>query len=163
MLIVISDTSSIANLILIGRIDLLHQVFHKIIIPPSVNSEIEALQEFEVDLSLYYQSNWIEIIAPSNSEEVNDLMLVLDEGESEAISLAKELKADFLLIDERAGTNRAIQEGLSTIGLVGILIKAKELGLIELVEPVLIQLKEEAGFWLGKKLMESILRTIGEC
>ena len=89
-------------------------------------------------------------------------MVDLDEGESEAISLAKEFSADFLLIDERAGTNKALEEGLTTIGLVGVLMKSKELGFIEKIEPILYQLKEEAGFWLGKKLLDSVLKEAGE-
>ncbi len=162
MVVVVSDTSPIANLILISKLELLHQVFQKVIIPPTVNSEVEALQEFQVDLGFYHTCDWIEIRTPSNEEEVNNFMLDLDEGESEAISLAKELNADFLLIDKRAGTNRAIGEGLLTIGLIGVLIKSKELGFINLVEPILIQLKEEAGFWVGQNLVETVLREIGE-
>ena len=50
----------------------------------------------------------------------------LDRGESEAIVLAKELHADFLLMDERLGTSTAESMGISTIGLLGVLIKAKE-------------------------------------
>lgn len=161
-MIVISDTSPIANLIVIERLDILHQVFQNVIIPPSVNSEIEALHKFEIDITLYQESDWIEVQAPSNEEEVNRYMMDLDEGESEAISLAKELGADFLLIDERAGTNKALEEGLNTIGLVGVLIKSKEMGIIELIEPILIQLKEEAGFWIGKKLLDSVLKEVGE-
>ena len=145
-MIVVSDTSPIANLILIEKLDLLRQVFQKVIIPPTVNSEIEALREFNVNISLYQASDWIKIKVPSNPEEVNEYMMDLDEGESEAISLAKELGADFLLIDERAGTNKALEEGLTTIGLVGVLMKSKELGFIPLIEPILIQLKEKAGF-----------------
>ncbi len=161
-MIVVSDTSPIANLILINRLFLLRQIFQKVIIPPSVNSEVKALRDFEVDLTLYENSDWIEIRTPSNRDEVKALFMILDKGESEAISLAKELKASFLLIDERAGTNKALEEGLSTIGLVGVLIKAKQLGFISLVEPLLIQLKKDAGFWLGRRLMESVLKEVGE-
>lgn len=161
-MIVVSDTSPIANLILIEKLDLLRQVFLKVIIPPTVNSEIEALREFNVNISLYQASDWIQIKVPSNQEEVNEYMMDLDEGGSEAISLAKELSADFLLIDERAGTNKALEEGLTTIGLVGVLMKSKELGFIPLIEPILIQLKEEAGFWIGKKLLDAVLKEVGE-
>ncbi|MCB9266358.1 MAG: DUF3368 domain-containing protein [Lewinellaceae bacterium] len=140
----------------------MYQVFHKVLIPPSVNSEIEALQEFKIDLTSFLSSDWIEIKSPSNLEEVKKYMVDLDEGESEAISLAKEFSADFLLIDERAGTNKALEEGLTTIGLVGVLMKSKELGFIEKIEPILYQLKEEAGFWLGKKLLDSVLKEAGE-
>ena len=67
-----------------------------------------------------------------------------------------------LLIGERLGTIIAHQEGLKTIGLVGVLIKAKEKGLITQVKEVLFELKNDAGFWLGEKLQKQILEQIGE-
>ena len=76
--------------------------------------------------------------------------------------MAKELAADYLLIDERAGTERAIAEGPTTIGLVGVLVKAKQRGLISQLEPILMRLKSEAGFWLGKKFMDTVLKEVGE-
>ena len=73
--IVVSDTSPIANLILIEKLDLLRQVFLKVIIPPTVNSEIEALREFNVNISLYQASDWIKIKVPSNPEQFNNLAM----------------------------------------------------------------------------------------
>ncbi len=46
--------------------------------------------------------------------------------------------------------------------LVGVLIKAKEKGLITQVKEVLFELKNDAGFWLGEKLQKQILEQIGE-
>lgn len=48
------------------------------------------------------------------------------------------------------------------MGLVGVLIKVKSLGIIDFVAPILIELKEIAGFWLGKKLMNMVLKEVGE-
>ncbi len=161
-MVVVSDTSPIANLILIGQLDLLREMFQEVVIPPAVHREVEALANFGVDLTSYLSNQWIREATPNPSEDVQVLLKDLDLGESEAIVLAKELKADYLLIDERAGTERAIKEGISTIGLVGVLVKAKQRSLIPQLEPVLIKLKDEAGFWLGKKFMESVLKEVGE-
>jgi uncharacterized protein len=76
--------------------------------------------------------------------------------------LALELNCDLLLVDERIGTNIARQEGLQTVGLVGVLIKAKEEKIIEEVREVLNELKDVAGFWLDAKLEKKILEQLGE-
>jgi len=160
--IVISDTSPVSNLIIIGRLEILKGVFEEIVIPPSVESEIERLSDFSISLNLYHESDWIRKEKPKNEEEVKKLMSEIDEGESEAIVLAIEMGADYLLIDERIGTNKAREKGLETIGLLGVLIKAKEKGIIEKVEPILDELMNKAGFWIGEKLKERVLKEVNE-
>ncbi len=161
-MIVISDTSPISNLIIIEKLEILKEVFKEIIIPPFVESEIEKLPDFSISLNLYHRSVWIRKERPKNEEEVKKLMNEIDEGESEAIVLAIEIGADYLLIDERIGTNKAREKGLETIGLLGVLIKAKEKGIIEKVEPILNELINKAGFWIGDKLKERVLKEVNE-
>ena len=86
----------------------------------------------------------------------------LDEGEAQAIALALELECKLLLMDERLGTNIARLEGLQTVGLVGVLLKAEEVEIIENVSEILHSLKDVAGFWLSEKLERKILEELGE-
>jgi len=79
-----------------------------------------------------------------------------------AITLALELKCDLLLMDERIGTRIARDEGLLTIGLAGVLVKAKDSQVIDAVAPLLNDLKTKAGFWLGNEVENSILSLVGE-
>ena len=132
-----------------------------VIIPPEVNNEILQLEKFDISLDAYKASNWISVVSPLGIKEVEQLMLDLDKGESEAIALAKELNADYLLIDERLGARKANEIGLKTIGLLGILAKAKEESLVQTVEPIIIQLRS-AGFWVSDRLIEFILKRVGE-
>lgn len=156
-MLVVSDTSPIANLILIDQLELLGQIFTEVIVPTAVDKEIKALKNFGRDLSKYKFADWIKVKVPSEKDKTEQLKGYLDDGEAEAISLAIELKCELILIDERLGSKIAHQEGLNTIGLLGILIKAKKLGLIKELKPVLIELREEAGFWIGDKLQSRIL------
>lgn len=161
-MIVVSDTSPISNLILIERLYILRELFAELIVPPAVNDEILALKDFGKDLEEYENSEWVKVLHPTNFEKVEELKLKLDEGESQAIALALEIECELILIDERLGTNIAHQEGLNTIGLIGILIKAKERGLINQVKDILFELKNEAGFWVGDKLQNQILKELDE-
>ncbi|MEO1255858.1 MAG: DUF3368 domain-containing protein, partial [Bacteroidota bacterium] len=74
------------------------------------------------DLSKFRNSDWIHIQDPLDLKMEKGLRDSLDAGESAAITLAKELNADYLAIDERAGRRVAKSLGIKIIGLVGILI-----------------------------------------
>ncbi len=161
-MIVISDTSPISNLYQIGRLDLLRQMFGKVLVPPAVDREVRKLSDFSIDISEYLGAEWIETSIPENTGRVAHFLKELDAGESEAIVLAQEKGADYLLIDERLGTKTAIAEGLQTVGLIGVLLKAKEVGLVEKIKPLLDELEEQAGFWISPKLKRHVLRDIGE-
>ena len=77
----------------------------------------------------------------------------LDEGEKQAVSLASELGDDvLLLIDDRAGRQAARKLGVAVTGLVGLLLLAKESGLIGRVGPFLDQLRQ-AGYWLSNEVI----------
>lgn len=161
-MIIVSDTSPVSNLILIERLDLLRQLFTEIIVPPAVDAEIRALKRFGQDLHEYETADWIKTRKPSDLQRVESLQIKLDDGEAQAIALALEIKCDLLLMDERIGTNIARQEGLQTVGLVGVLVKAKEEKIIEKVSEILTDLKNTAGFWLDRKLEKKILESLGE-
>lgn len=114
-MIVVSDTSPVANLILINRLHILHLLFGKIIVPPAVDREIRALKSLNVDISSYTDNDWIVLEKPVDSRKVSALMKTVDDGEAEAIVIAKELKADYLLIDERKGTRFLDRQRFGTL------------------------------------------------
>lgn len=161
-MIVVSDTSPVSNLILIRRLGILQKLFTEIIIPPAVDAEVRALKQFGTNLSDYENANWIKVIEPVNRQKVQLLQINLDDGEAQAIALALEINCDLLLMDERIGTKIARQEGLQTIGLVGVLVKAKEERIILKVSEILDELRIKAGFWLSENLQNQILEELGE-
>lgn len=79
---------------------------------------------------------------------LENLRKSLHYGEAQAITIAIELSADMILIDETDGRTVALSYGLTLIGTLGILLKAKELGLIERIEPLMKRLQSEARFFL---------------
>lgn len=161
-MVIVSDTSPISNLIQIRRLDILKHLFNELIVPPYVDSEIRALEQFGYDLSSYKDVNWIKIQSPQNQELTQELEQELDKGESEAIALSKELEPNLLLIDERSGTQIAKKMGIKTIGLLGCLIMAKEKDIIVEIKSILDDLEIIAGFYMGEKLKSTILKIVNE-
>jgi len=158
-MIVVSDTSPISNLLQIGEIDLLRRIFYRIIIPAEVFAEIcriEGHKEFLL------KQDWIETATLSDTNLKNRLLKDLDDGEAEAIALAVELKADYLLMDETKGRQVAENFGIKVTGILGVLIKAKEEGVITEVKSYLQRLVNDAGFWLNPKVIQKILEIVNE-
>lgn len=81
----------------------------------------------------------------------------LDRGEAEAIALAIELNADWMLLDEREGRKVAKSLGLKVTEILGILLRAKQLGEIESLQLVIDDLINKAGFRIAPELLAQIL------
>ena len=161
-MIVISDTSPLTNLLKINRLSLLQSVFERIIIPEKVLAEIQDWKELGVDINSITQADWIEVRVCTDLERVRMLGEELDAGEAEAIVLSHELKADYLLIDERKGWKIAKRQGINAVGLVGVLLKAKSQGSIPFVIPLIEELREKAGFWISDAFFEQIKVIVKE-
>jgi uncharacterized protein len=102
-MIVVSDTSPISNLAAIGQLDLLRQLYGAVTIPTEVYRELLKAGETDPGAIAVQTLDWIQIYSVSNLGLLQTLQGCLDIGEAEAITLAVELKADRLLIDERRG------------------------------------------------------------
>lgn len=160
-MIIISDTTALSELAKIGKLELLYSIFGKIIISEEVYKEITSGNHPAVNA--IKSVKWIEIYPVSNSKsiEIFELETGLDRGESSSIILAEELKADLLLMDEKAGRKEAISRGLSIIGLVGIIILAKEKKLITNIKNILDSLIMQ-GTRISPKLYDYALRLAKE-
>jgi uncharacterized protein len=162
--IVVSDTSPIANLIVVGQIDLLPQLFRTVVIPEMVYQELLANGENHPVTQTVTTADWLNIQSVSNPLQATILERDrrLDPGEANAIVLALELKATQLLIDERLGRTEAKRQGLRITGILGVLLAAKRQGLISTVRPVLDQLIDKANFRISDRLYAETLAIAEE-
>ena len=153
-MIVVSDTSVITSLLHIGRISLLEQLHGAVLIPHAVHQEL---------LRTHVRvPEFLEVRQVLDRQFVARLEAELDLGEAEAIVLAKEAKADLLLIDEKLGRQIALREGIRIAGLVGIVVEAKHRGLVDSVRKFVGQLESEDGFRVSDAVREEAFRLAGE-
>ena len=101
-MIVVSDTTPLISLLKINRIDLLEKLFGDVLIPQAVFDELTVDERFRLEADEIRQKKFIVVKPVNNPESASILKRAagLDQGESEAIVLSDELKADLLLMDE---------------------------------------------------------------
>ena len=161
-MIVVADTSVVLNLCRVQHERLLQQTFKRVLVPREVSEEFARLTKVKPRFAGLVLPNWIEISSASPSFPPEVVQADLDAGESAAIALCLEQQADALLIDESAGRAVANQLGLRVVGIVGILINAKNDGLISSVTVLLGRLEREANFWISTELRRQVLQLAGE-
>ena len=161
-MIVVADTSPLTALLHIKQLHLLNKLYGQVFIPSSVAAELNTLTSFGYDTSFLKDHTNYTICQASDTSFVKTLSEWLDAGEAEAIALAKELKADLLLIDEKLGRQFAEAEHIACKGVVGILIEAKIKGLIPLIKPLLDDLANNLKFRLSDKIYLLALEKAGE-
>ncbi|WP_258083772.1 DUF3368 domain-containing protein [Thermococcus thermotolerans] len=149
-MIVVSNTSPLIGLSNIGKLEILRELFGEVFVPPAVVREFgETLPE------------WVVVKHPGDRPLVTALSKLLGDDESEAMALALELGADFLILDDLKARKIAKELGINVIGTAGILLLAKKRGVVEEVKPLLRELVEK-GFRIADSVIEVILRAAGE-
>ncbi|NJN99851.1 MAG: DUF3368 domain-containing protein [Anaerolineales bacterium] len=161
-MIVVSNTTPLIGLAVIEHFDLLFHLFGKIHIAQAVYDEaVLAGREVGGAKREVSTASWIETIAVKDRLAVEVLLDELDLGEAETIVLARELGADWVLMDEKKGRRKLSEMGLNKIGTLGILLKAKQADLIPMIRPELEQLQQR-GFSLSKTVTDAVLHQAGE-
>lgn len=146
---IVADASCLILLNKIGSLDLLHQVFGKILITDIVGEEFA-----------HPVPAWVEVRA-ADSFLQKDPLNILDPGEASVIALAAELKDPLIIIDEYKGRKIARKMGLPVTGSLGVLIVAKNKGYISSVK-VIIEKIELTNFRVSPGIIQSVLKKAGE-
>lgn len=148
--LVVTDSTALIGLERIQRLDLLPAVFPRVTAPPAVAGEFGQ------------RPGWLAVPGPVDvPKALRVLRNRLDRGETEVIALALTLPDCAVLLDERRGRQVARRMGLETIGTLGLLLLAKQRGLVPVVEPLLDALAS-AGFYFSDALREEVLRQADE-
>lgn len=148
--IIISDTSCFILLSKIGEMDLLNCVYGQI----TTTEEIAA--EFGEKLP-----DWVEVLSVKDKLRQQLLEMQIDKGESSAIALALENEASTLIIDDFKARKIAEQLGLLFTGTIGVIIRAKLLGKIPSIKPLLEKIKQ-TDFRISSEIESIALHEAGE-
>jgi len=162
---VISDTSPLTNLAVIGQLELVQTQLSSVAVPEAVWRETLALphRDGRAALIAARTAGWLRVAAVANSAMAASLRLAgLDEGESEAIALAVETSEPLLLIDEKKGRVAARRLGVPVAGALAILATARRTGAIPSAKAQIDRLRSEAGFFISGEVEAHTLRLAGE-
>lgn len=153
----ISDTGPINYLVLIGHIDLLPELFAKVILPAAVQSELTSRRAPSA-IRRWAESApvWIEILDEPEPQFDDALLKGIDSGEKAAILSAIATQADLLLMDDRRGVRAAERLGLNVTGTLGVLDLAAHRGLIDFKEAV--RLLRGTNFRIPEVLVDTLLK-----
>jgi len=158
---VICNTGPIVALSMIGRIDILRDLFELVTVPEAVHMEILEGGTTNAGLAGYRKVNWIKVGTLSKPVDLL-LRTSLDFGEAAVIELARELSVNLVLVDERKARKiaRTIY-GLHVIGSARVLVEAKRHGLLDNVGAAL-QAMRNGGYWIGDSIVDAALKQAGE-
>ena len=145
---VVSDSTCLIGLERIGELNILPALFDPIMIPPEVEREFDR------------KFSWLKTENPTNNLLVAALRLVVDAGEAEAIALASE-KSCLLISDDKQARATAKRLGVVVIGTIGVLVRAKQNGVVSAIKPILNEL-EQNSFFISQALREEALKLVGE-
>ncbi len=150
---IVSDSTTLIILFDLNRLELLSNLFPKIIIPSAVYAEISVKRAIALP-------PFITIQQAQETETLKRLKKLLDRGESEAIALALELESK-LIIDEKKGRKIAIRQGIEIIGLLGIVYLNIKKGFISQDEAkTFLNEALDHGYRISQHLIDEIFQRI---
>jgi predicted nucleic acid-binding protein len=154
-MIVVADTSPINYLILIEEIDILAKMYVRVVIPRAVREELLRPSTPEMVRNWISRSpSWLETHAPVNAPDAS--LGALDPGERDAITLAGELGADQLIMDDRRGRLEAEKRGIPVMGTLGVLREAATLGLLNIRNAV--KRLQATSFYIAPAVLTHLLK-----
>jgi predicted nucleic acid-binding protein len=154
-MIVVADTSPINYLILIKEIDILPKMYGSVVVPQTVREELVRASAPQLVRSwVDHLPIWLEVRSPV---AVPDSSLAkLDAGERDAITLATELHADQLIVDDREGRREAERRGIPVIGTLGVLREAATLKLLDI--RVAAERLQATSFYVAPEVLAKLLK-----
>jgi uncharacterized protein len=156
--VIINNTPLVA-LWSLERLDLLGDLFGTVWLPTAVAAEFLAVHPVARQRALA-EADWLQIIPLSDSRH-SLAYTGLDRGEAEVLALAVEHSARLVIIDEQKGRRYARRLGLSLTGTLGVLLLAKEEGLVTAVGPLIQQLLDQ-DLYFSPELVSRALTVAGE-
>ena len=159
--IVIANTTPLIALAEIHHLDLLRHLYGEILVPRAVQDEIMAGGSMGIGVKEFQTAEWIHAVEVKDARRPK-YFTDLDRGEAEVVALAEEMKAERVIIDELLGRKHARRLGFEVTGSIGVLIKAKQAGILIEIAPLFKAWEETGRLWISEDLKKEALRRAGE-
>ena len=156
---IICNTSPLIGLSGINLLSVLRDLYTEVWIPREVENEFLAIDE-TIHRNILNNAPWIKTVDLTDSQKA-EVYVGIDVGEAEVLALASEHEACLVLIDEKKARRMAQDIGLNVKGTVGILLEAKNKGLIDAIKPLVIEMRNN-GIRLSESLIEFTLKVADE-
>lgn len=158
----VADAGPIIHLSWIDRFDILFEIFEEVTVPVAVRDEVLNASADVPGITAIragLERGRPAVLTVLDVTAVRSLRasIGLDAGEAEALVLAREMSADIILLDDGRARSYAAREGFPMTGTLGILRRARELGLVTEVAPLLTMLVRR-GFRVSESLVVKIVR-----
>jgi predicted nucleic acid-binding protein len=161
----ISNASPLIQLSKIDQLSLLAQLHERVLIPHAVHHEIVVAgkgREGADAIACAVRDGWMAPVAAPQDRTLHLLNEQIDYGEAEAIRIALEQPLSTVLLDDLAARSIAIRLGIKVTGIVGILLRAKQTGLVPRIRPLIEKLRAEGRFYISAPIVSQILKAAGE-
>lgn len=150
---IVSDSTTLIILFDLKRIDLLENLFKRVLIPHRVYEEVSLKRSVRLP-------DFMEVVIVQESDTLDTLQLLLDEGESEAIALAKLMNLP-IIIDEKKGRKIAKNLDLKVIGLLGVIYLNVKKGFMSFEDAeAFLQKAVNHGYRIKAKLVDDLLASL---
>ena len=154
MAVVVSDTTPLHYLILVGQESILQKLYGKVIIPPAVLTELShASAPVQISNWATHPPAWITVATPSS---IPGRFEGLDFGEQQALSLAQEIHADLVLLDDKVARRVALRELMKVKGTLGIVADAAKENLLDFIETV--EQLQRTSMHLDQDVVDEVIR-----
>lgn len=157
---IIGDSSPLIALAIIGQQELLPRLYQRVVTPPVVWEEVTVRGAGLPGALEVSRLSWLEIQAPPPAL-LQPLMILVGHGEAQAIALALSMPGSTVLLDDAQARRVAERFGVTRIGTLGILRRAKKAGMIAAIRPFLMQLQAN-GIYIRQDLINAVLRDVAE-
>lgn len=157
---VIVNTSPLLYLHQIGHLELLQKLYSGILTPPAVIEELAVGKKQGINVPDIHSIDWI-LITPVKSISLIPAIIDLGQGEAEVLGLGLENPGSLLIFDDQLARRIANIHKLKYTGTLGVLVKAKKLGYLSSIAPVIAMLKQQ-GMWLNDSIINDVLRLAEE-
>jgi predicted nucleic acid-binding protein len=160
--VVVADAGPLIAFGRLRKIDILAQVFGRVLVPRAVFDETQFHPELRDAQTIVFAETAGLLVVDDSSPGLEVLPPDIELGEGEAMAIALAARHRYgVLVDEKLARRVAEGLGLSVIGTVGVILIARRRNLIAAVKPLLEELKA-SGYRLSEELVDEALRRADE-